>query len=61
MTTEEREYDAGFWLPDVDDEDNVTRLRVWNGEWASLATFKFVRIKRDGGKVESSFPPKGES
>jgi len=61
MVAEEREYDSGFWLPDMQDEANLRILRNWNGEWTSLNTLKYVRISRDGAIRLSKFPPKGLS
>lgn len=59
--TEEKEYDTGFWLPDMQDEDNLRMLENWNGAWTSLNTLKYVRIKRDGNTQQSRFPPNGLS
>ncbi|MCJ1297342.1 hypothetical protein MMC08_000128 [Hypocenomyce scalaris] len=61
MAVEEREYDTGFWIPDMEDEENLKLLRNWTGEWTSLNTLKYVRLARNGLKHESSFPPKGQS
>lgn len=61
MTTEDREYSGGFWIPDLQDEANLKILREWNGEWTALNTFKYVRLSRDGTMQRSSFPPKGLS
>jgi translation machinery-associated protein 16 len=61
MLKEDREYSAGFWLPDLEDEDNLNLLRGWNGEWSSLSRLKYIRLTRNGVRKESSFPPKGES
>lgn len=56
-----QEYDAGFWIPDMQDADNLAVLRGWGGEWVSLNTMKFVRVSKDGTRLQSSFPPKGQS
>lgn len=61
LQKEEREYDTGFWMPDLLDETNVEKLDAWNGEWTSLAQMGFVRVLRDGTVRKSSFPPKGQS
>ncbi len=61
MTTEDREYNAGFWIPDMEDEENLRKLREWNGEWTAMNTLGFVRLSRDGTIKQSSFPPKGLS
>ena len=61
ILTEEREFESGFWMPDMTDASNVEQLRNWNGEWASLNLFQYVRLSKDGVRHESSFPPKGQS
>lgn len=61
MTTEDREYDGGFWLPDMTEEGNLKLLRQWNGEWTALNTFKYVRLSRNGTTKPSTFPPRGLS
>lgn len=61
MTTEDREYNGGFWIPELQDEGNLRILREWNGEWTALNTFKFVRLSRHGIIQKSNFPPKGLS
>ncbi|KAF2459641.1 translation machinery-associated protein 16 [Lineolata rhizophorae] len=58
---EGKEYESGFWFPDLQDDDNVRKLCAWTGEWVSLGALKFVRVRKDGYKQESSFPPKGAS
>lgn len=58
---EQREYISGFWIPDLEDMENLNKLKNWNGEWSSLNILEFVRITKDGTKKESSFPPKGLS
>ncbi|KAI9824366.1 MAG: hypothetical protein M1819_000871 [Sarea resinae] len=61
IATEEREYETGYWVPDMEDADNVDDLKRWTGDWSALNTLKFVRISSTGVKHISSFPPKGES
>ena len=61
VSTEKREYDTGFWIPDMTDEGNMEILRAWNGQWTSLSTVKYVRLSRDGTSQSSTFPPKGLS
>jgi translation machinery-associated protein 16 len=59
--TEQGEYASGFWVPDLEDVDNLKKLKEWPGKWSGLATLKFARISKEGVKKESSFPPKGMS
>ncbi|KAH7341149.1 translation machinery-associated protein 16 [Pyrenochaeta sp. MPI-SDFR-AT-0127] len=61
QAVEQGEYASGFWVPDLEDLDNLRKLKEWNGQWANLATLKFARISKEGFKRESSFPPKGMS
>jgi translation machinery-associated protein 16 len=61
LATEQGEYASGFWVPDLENLENLKKLKEWNGQWAGLATLKFARISREGVKKESSFPPKGLS
>ncbi|KAF2743663.1 hypothetical protein M011DRAFT_430731 [Sporormia fimetaria CBS 119925] len=58
--TEQGEYVSGFWIPDLG-EENLKKLRNWDGKWAGLAQMKFVRVNKEGKRSESSFPPKGLS
>ena len=58
---EDREYGTGFWIPDMQDEGNLEKLRRWNGDWGYLGTLKYIRVARDGTIRQSTFPPKGQS
>jgi translation machinery-associated protein 16 len=61
QATEQGEYASGFWVPDLEDAENLKKLKEWPGKWSGLATLKFARISKEGVKKESSFPPKGLS
>ncbi|KAF1843621.1 uncharacterized protein K460DRAFT_148421 [Cucurbitaria berberidis CBS 394.84] len=61
QAVEQGEYASGFWVPDLEDAENLRKLKEWSGQWANLATLKFARISKEGLKRESSFPPKGMS
>ena len=61
VEVEEREYSAGYWIPDMGDEKNLAALKGWSGEWENLNILKFIRVTKGGNKAESSFPPKGKS
>ncbi len=61
QSIEQGEYASGFWVPDLEDPENLKKLKEWNGQWSNLATIKFARISKEGRKVESRFPPKGMS
>ena len=60
-TKEDREYSSGFWMPDMENEENLKMLRDWDRQWLSLSTLKFVRLMHGGAVNPSSFPPKGNS
>lgn len=57
-----KEYENGFYLPDLMDANNVTYLDRWEGPWSYLSTLKWVRISTNG-EIQTSlkFPPKGQS
>lgn len=55
---EEREFETGFWVPDLRDEENLRRLREWKGDWVGLNVVRFARVRRDGEIVVSSWPPR---
>ncbi|KAI1344408.1 translation machinery-associated protein 16 [Xylariaceae sp. FL0016] len=55
----QKEYQTGFLVPILDDEDNVALLGRWEGSWSYLTTLKWARITIEGSKQSSSFPPKG--
>ena len=59
--TEQREYDSGFWLPNLQDEETLVKLDQWRGDWIGLGILRFVRIDRAGVIKESQFPPRGAS
>ncbi|ETN45426.1 uncharacterized protein HMPREF1541_09257 [Cyphellophora europaea CBS 101466] len=59
--TEEKEYKAGFWIPDLRDQEGRDKLEKWSGDWAGLNTLSFIRITNGGGVQTSKFPPKGMS
>ncbi|KAI4119918.1 MAG: hypothetical protein LQ345_000176 [Seirophora villosa] len=61
MDAEAKEYVSGLWLPDMEDPETVEKLKDWSGEWMNLNTLKFARVKQDGTRHASSFPPKGQS
>ncbi|KAI5296197.1 hypothetical protein KEM52_005217 [Ascosphaera acerosa] len=56
-----KEFETGFWVPDLTDETSARRLKAWNGEWSALSAIKFARLLKAGGRKESSFPPRGLS
>ncbi|CRG88180.1 hypothetical protein PISL3812_05207 [Talaromyces islandicus] len=61
FTVEEKEYRSGFWMPDITQDDVRLQLKLWNGEWSSLSSMKFIRFSEGGSKQGSAFPPKGLS
>ncbi|GAB7361397.1 hypothetical protein MBLNU230_g1450t1 [Neophaeotheca triangularis] len=58
---EGKEYESGFWMPDLRDEETLQRIDGWKREWAGLGSMRFVRIDKNGAVNDSQFPPKGSS
>ncbi|EXJ94799.1 hypothetical protein A1O1_03197 [Capronia coronata CBS 617.96] len=58
---EEREFRAGFWIPELRNEESRAKVEKWGGEWGGLNTLDFVRVVKSGTIKPSSFPPKGLS
>jgi len=61
IDAEEKEFKAGFWAPDLRDEEVRKMLERWGRQWAGLNTLKFVRVVKGGTIKPSIFPPKGMS
>ncbi|EME78023.1 uncharacterized protein MYCFIDRAFT_63859 [Pseudocercospora fijiensis CIRAD86] len=59
IKTEKAEYESGFWVPNMQDEEALQKLDAWNGSWLALAPLRFVRVDNAGGVKESQFPPRG--
>ncbi|PLN80002.1 putative translation machinery-associated protein [Aspergillus taichungensis] len=58
---ENKEFQTGFWLPDLSHVDGIKALASWNGDWSALSAMKFIRLTKDGNKQTSAFPPGGMS
>lgn len=58
---EAMEYEGGFWMPNLQDEETLMKIEGWGGEWMALAPLRFVRVVKDGEVKESQFPPRGAS
>ncbi|KAI6909719.1 hypothetical protein KC318_g9043 [Hortaea werneckii] len=58
---ERKEFESGFWLPNLQDEETLVKLDGWKGDWAGLGVLRFVRVDAKGGVHESQFPPRGAS
>jgi len=61
MELERKEFESGFWIPNLQDEETLIKLDAWKGDWLSLANLRFVRATRGGDVKESQFPPRGAS
>lgn len=61
LDSEEREFSSGFWMPDLETEEQVKKLNMWNGEWAGMSNLQYIRLTKEGVKQPSIFPPKGLS
>ncbi|KAF1824864.1 uncharacterized protein K489DRAFT_313953 [Dissoconium aciculare CBS 342.82] len=58
---ERLEYESGFWMPNLRDEESLIKLDAWKGDWLSLANLRFSRVEKGGGVKDSQFPPRGSS
>ncbi|EXJ73794.1 uncharacterized protein A1O5_03556 [Cladophialophora psammophila CBS 110553] len=58
---EDREFRAGFWIPELRNGESRSKVERWAGEWGGLNTLDFVRVIKSGDIKPSSFPPKGLS
>ncbi|EXJ88828.1 hypothetical protein A1O3_01892 [Capronia epimyces CBS 606.96] len=58
---EDREFRAGFWIPELRNEESRAKVERWAGEWGGLNTLDFVRVVKSGSIKPSTFPPKGLS
>ncbi|KAF2768988.1 hypothetical protein EJ03DRAFT_273018 [Teratosphaeria nubilosa] len=61
VDAESKEFESGFYLPNLQDEQTLVRLDAWKGDWLSLGNLRFVRIDEKGNVRESQFPPRGAS
>lgn len=61
IDAEEREFKAGFWMPDLRNEECLTKLGRWGGQWGGMSTMTYVRVVKGNEIKPSSFPPKGLS
>lgn len=61
MDLEGKEYESGFWMPDLRDEETLVKLDGWKREWPGLGQMRYVRLDKNGVINESHFPPKGSS
>ncbi|KAI5842385.1 translation machinery-associated protein 16 [Morchella snyderi] len=41
------EFRTGFYIPDLQDSENIERLRRWDGTVGSLAQVRFTRISKE--------------
>lgn len=58
---DEKEYESGFWLPNLQDEETLVKLDGWRGDWVGLSIMRFARVDKEGEMKESQFPPRGAS
>ncbi|KAK1766523.1 translation machinery-associated protein 16 [Phialemonium atrogriseum] len=54
----EKEYQNGFFLPDLTTVENVPLLDRWEGTWSYLTNVTWVRVNTSGNVQPSSFPPR---
>jgi len=58
---ERKEFESGFWMPNLQDGETLVKLDGWKGEWIGLSPMRFLRVDDKGGVKESQFPPRGAS
>lgn len=61
VDAEDREFKAGFWMPDLRDEECLKKLERWGGQWGGMSTMTYVRVVKGSEIKPSSFPPKSLS
>ncbi|KAG9247465.1 translation machinery-associated protein 16 [Calycina marina] len=61
IAADEKEYENGFYMPDLADTDNVIYLDRWEGTYTYLSSLKWVLVSRSGEVKVTKFPPKGEA
>ncbi|PTB61987.1 hypothetical protein BBK36DRAFT_1173049 [Trichoderma citrinoviride] len=54
----EKEYEAGFLIPDITTAQSVKLLDAWEGAWAYLATLPWVKVTAAGNVRKSELPSK---
>ncbi|OAA82073.1 hypothetical protein LEL_01618 [Akanthomyces lecanii RCEF 1005] len=59
IDTLEEEYEKGFLIPDVFDEDNGKKLMGYEGSWAYIATIAWSKVSKAGKISNGDFPSKG--
>lgn len=58
---EGKEYESGFWIPNLQDVETLVKLDAWKWDWLSLGNMRFIRVDDKGIVKESQFPPRGAS
>lgn len=59
IAAENKEYESGFWMPDLRDGKNIDALREWSGKWDAMGLIRFVRVFSSGKVEASAWPPRG--
>ena len=54
---EKKEYASGLWVPNLQDEQTLIKLDVWQYDWLSLGNMEFSRVDSDGTIKHATFPP----
>ena len=58
---ETKQFNAGFWAPDIKSAEGLEKLQRWGGSWGGLNTLSFIRVKTNAEIKSSTFPPKSLS
>ncbi|OAA73455.1 hypothetical protein ISF_00356 [Cordyceps fumosorosea ARSEF 2679] len=59
IDTLEDEYEKGFLIPNVLDEENGKKLLGYEGSWAYIATISWSKVSKAGKVSNGDFPSKG--
>ena len=58
---DEKEFESGMWLPNLQDEETIVKLDAWQGDWVGLGVIRFIRMEKAGAVKDSHFPPRGSA
>ncbi|KAJ3481658.1 hypothetical protein NLG97_g7767 [Lecanicillium saksenae] len=59
IDTLEEEWEKGFLIPNIFDEENGQKLLGYEGSWAYLATIAWSKVSKAGKVSKGDFPSKG--
>ncbi|KAL7810047.1 translation machinery-associated protein 16 [Trichoderma aethiopicum] len=54
----EKEYEAGFLIPDITTAEGVKSLDAWEGSWAYLTSLPWIKVTASGNVRKAELPSK---